>query len=83
MLDASGPPTTEHPARFPMVGNVEAGAYCHAHSSPWDRDAATCGSWCVSLLYVSCRDVWPLNLQQHKVDHQARLGQETTQQIAA
>ena len=32
MLDASGAPTTEHPARFPMVGNVEAGAYCHAHS---------------------------------------------------
>ena len=28
-----------------------------AHSSPWDRDAATCGSWCVSLLYVSRRDV--------------------------
>ncbi|CAE7942269.1 grpE [Symbiodinium sp. KB8] len=32
MLDASGPPTTERPARFPMVGHVEAGAYCHAHS---------------------------------------------------
>ena len=41
-----------------MLRSLHAQALLQAaHSSPWDHDAVTCGSWCVSLLYVSRRDV--------------------------